>query len=370
MQERLYSLPKFNYIIRIHNFQLDLILERSNRREYELKHLRLRGTHYEIGRAYGESIRGIDSYQISSEEKIEFALKCEERLDIHAPDLVEELRGFSDGLNLDYHSVITTCLVPTEMSGCNLFTIKGEHTSGGHPFFVRHMDWLEEDLKHLNLLETSPHEKYTVLGFNFSDFGCYDGINNAGLAIGSASIPFYTGKNNIGLRENIATRWTLDNFSTVKEAVSYLKNIPHTNAIVFLIADKTGTSARVECTPTRVAAEISENSINIVCNFFILNEMVELDRMPKEDRAWNYYRRIKQWFSDHRKELNLEHVKEICRSHDNGICEHLDNPPGGTIYSWITELGTDMIHLAVGYPCRNKYQTYRIRHHKLNRPGS
>ena len=42
------------------------------------------------------------------------------------------------------------------------------------------------------------------------------------------------------------------------------------------------------------------------------------------------------------------------------ICNHLEDPLGGTIYSWISELGTDAIHLAVGYPCKNEYQEYRF----------
>jgi predicted choloylglycine hydrolase len=326
-----------------------------------VKHLRLDGSHYEIGKAFGESRRGDEElYPIPSDEKLEFAFKCEELLKEHAWDLYDELRGFSEGIGLDYERVVAAHLVSVEMFECNLFFVKGEHTGAKHPIFVRHMDWLEEDLEHLTMLETRPNEKHTVLSFNFADLGSYDGMNDAGLAIGTASIPFYTGNISVGLRENIATRWVLDNFSTVEEAVVYLKSIPHAKAIVFLIADKTGTSARVECTPTRVDAEISEEDFNIVCNFFILDSMVELDKMPREDRAWIYYMRIKEWISRHRNSLNLEHIKEICRSHDSGICEHLENPRGGTIYSWFSELGTGIIHLAVGYPCRNEYQTYRM----------
>jgi len=222
------------------------------------------------------------------------------------------------------------------------------------------MDWIEDDLRVLNMLETKPVGKHNVLGFNFADIGCFDGFNETGLAIGTASIPFYIGQNGVGIRENLATRFSLDNFSTVEETVNYLKSIPHAQPIVYLIADRTGISARVECTPIKADADISNDNLRVVCNFFILDSMKELDSMPKADRAWTYYDRIWKWFSQSNHDITLEDIKRICRSHEAGICEHLDDPPGGTIYSWFSELGTNIIHLAVGYPCRNDYRQYSL----------
>lgn len=325
-----------------------------------LQYLKLSGTHYEIGRAFGQARMSLDSYDSPSEEKVELALKYEDVLREHAHDLHDELMGFSEGIGLKHEAVLVAQLLPGEALRCNLFFVRGEHTENGYPIFIRHMDWIEEELELLTMLETTPTERYGVIGLSFAEVGCYDGINTAGLAIGTASVPFFTGRTGVGLRDKHVTRWALENFSTVEETVSYMKKVPHAEAINFLVADTSGTSARVEVTPTKVRAEVTSDSLNIVNNFFILEGTAELDGMPKNDRSWTYIRRIHDWFSSTGSRIGLKHVKQVCRSHEAGICEHLQDPLGGTIYSWFSELGTSTIHLSVGYPCTNRYLPYTI----------
>lgn len=268
--------------------------------------------------------------------------------------------GFSEGIGQNHESVLVKQLLPHEEMGCNLFFVKGTCNRSGHPIFVRHMDWVEADLQHLTMIETHPIGKHHVLGFSFAETGCYDGINAAGLAMGTASIPFFTGQTSAGLLDRHVLRWSLDNFLSVNEAVEYLKQAPHAEAINFLIADKSGASARVEVSPTKVHAKVVNDDLNVVNNFFMLEGTRELDSMPMNDRSWMYHSRIHAWFQDIGRSVELKQVKEICRSHEFGICEHLPDPPGGTIYSWISELGTGTIHLSVGYPCSNRYVSHSI----------
>ena len=325
-----------------------------------MQNLKLKGTYFEIGKAFGKSRRGLDKYKIPREEKLEFAFKCEEVMKEYAWDLHDELRGFSEGIGLNHESVLVGQLLHHEISGCNLFFLRGEKTENGYPIFVRHMDWFENALQLLVLLETRPKGKNAVLGLSFAEIGCYDGINSDGLAVGAASVPFFTGQGSVGLLNRYVIRWALDNFSTVEETVDYLKRIPHAEANNFLIADKNGTSARVEVTPTSVQVKVSSEDINVVNNFFILQGTRDHDSMPKNDRSWMYHDRIHTWFFEAGNKINLEQVKEVCRSHRMGICEHLQDPLGGTIYSWISELGTSTILLAVGYPCLNHYMSYSL----------
>lgn len=325
-----------------------------------MHHLKLSGTYPDIGRAFGKSRRGLDHYEAPHENKLELALKCEELLKEHASDLHAELVGFSEGIGLNHQSVLVKQLLPHEETGCNLFCVNGPCSQSGDPIFVRHMDWFEADLQKLIMLETHPNDKHGALGFSFAELGCYDGINAAGLAVGSASIPFFTGKKSAGLLDRHVVRWALDNFSSVDETVEYLKQVPHAEAINFLVADKTGISARVEVSPAKVRAEVSADYLRVVNNFFMLDGTRELDSMPREDRSWEYHRRIHAWFQAAGSRIGLEHIKGICRSHENGICEHLRDPLGGTIYSWISELGTGTLHLSVGYPCRNRYICYSL----------
>ena len=325
-----------------------------------LQYLRLSGTYYDIGRAFGRSRRGIDQYETPGDEAIEIALKFQDLLQEHACDLHDEIMGFSQGIGLNHESVLVAQFLPSWALGCNLFFVKGEHTENGSPIFVRHMDWIEDDLRNLTMLETAPTGRNGVIGLSFAEVGCYDGINTAGLAIGTASVPFFNGTNRVGLRDKHVSRWVLDNFSSVEEAVDYMREVPHAEAINFLVADKTGASARVEVTPTRVRAKVSNDGLKVVNNFFMLEGTKDLDNMPEDDRSRLYHRRIHAWFSAVQGTIGLKHVKEVCRSHEMGICEHLKEPPGGTIYSWISELGTNTLHLSIGYPCSNRYVPFTI----------
>ena len=53
------------------------------------------------------------------------------------------------------------------------------------------------------------------------------GINEAGLAIGVTFVVRNTIKPRPGIAANVAARWILDNFATTKEAIDYLRAIPH-----------------------------------------------------------------------------------------------------------------------------------------------
>ncbi len=318
------------------------------------------GSYFDIGRAFGKAVRETIPPPKPQPELQDFAFKCESLVKQHTPDLLEELKGYAEGTGLDYETVLICCLVPQGWQACNLLCVAGETTKEGHPIFVRHMDWVESDLKHARLLQTSPSGALSSLSFNFSDLGGYCGVNKAGLAIGSASIPFYNGKPEPGIKDNIATRWILDNYTRTSDAVELLERIPHVEAIGYLIGDKTGQIARVDASPKGSASEFTEDGIGIVCNFFTLDKTRDLDRMPENDRAYTYYKRIKQWFEKHRGKISLQQIKALCRDHDNGICEHLDDPLGGTIWSWISQIGTNTLEYTPGYPCKTEYKTRSI----------
>ncbi|MHA2301193.1 MAG: carcinine hydrolase/isopenicillin-N N-acyltransferase family protein, partial [Candidatus Thorarchaeota archaeon] len=180
--------------------------------------------------------------------------------------------------------------------------------------------------------------------------------NDVGLTIGSAYVPMYIGKARPGVRMNISTRWALDNLSTAKEAVDYLKKIPHTEPVAFLVADRTGTIARVETTPERTAAAYQEGGIEIVTNFFMLEEMRDLDKgFPEDNHIYEYYRRVERWFEDSKGRITTDHAKSVCSNHDNGICHHSNNSTEMTIWSWITEIGQSL-EIAQGSPCNNEYK--------------
>ncbi|MHA2462212.1 MAG: C45 family autoproteolytic acyltransferase/hydrolase [Candidatus Thorarchaeota archaeon] len=315
-----------------------------------MKELRIKGSHRNMGITFGKTLTQWHRQFKPTKEHIEFAWECEKAVKQHAPGLLEELEGISEVTGVSYETLISTNLAPAFMFGCTLFAVKGEHTSGGNPIFGRQHDWIEEDIEALHVIYTEPDDGHKSIGFSYGDFGRYGGQNDVGLTIGSAYVPMYIGKARPGVRMNISTRWALDNLST------YLKRIPHTEPVAFLVADRKGTFARVETTPERTAATYQEGGIEIVTNFFMLEEMRDLDKgLPEDSHVYEYYRRVQRWFEDNKGSITTDHAKTVCSEHETGICHHSDNSTEMTIWSWVTEIGQSL-EIAQGSPCNNEYK--------------
>ncbi|MFX1538284.1 MAG: carcinine hydrolase/isopenicillin-N N-acyltransferase family protein [Promethearchaeota archaeon] len=161
-----------------------------------------------------------------------------------------------------------------------------------------------------------------------------------------------------GIETTLAIRWILDNCSNATEATQYLEKIPHAQASAFLIGDKKGTLVKGECTPEKINITLF-NDFVIVNNFFQSEQMKHLEKnMPETDRAYRSHWTIKNWILKHKGTITTSSVKEVCKGHENGICEHLED--GGTIWSWIAELGTGVLEMAEGYPCKNDYKQFTL----------
>jgi predicted choloylglycine hydrolase len=170
-----------------------------------------------------------------------------------------------------------------EQSACNVVAVAGTQCRDGRTIFARNHDWLDEDQKWVTCFRTKPKNGLQNIGFGFTDPGRYGGVNKAGLAISSASIPFYLHEPQPGLRMNVVTRWVLDTFSDTPSAVDYLKRISHHEGISYLLADKEGRIARVEAAPEGVDVAFAKDGIQGAVNLFQSEQMAHLERAPDKD---------------------------------------------------------------------------------------
>ncbi len=329
--------------------------------------IEIAGTYEELGRAFGEIVaerRLNEWWREPSREALEFVKACEGAVAEHAPGYLDELRALAEATDADYDVVLANMLVVAfaEKASCNVVAVSGKQTANGRTLFARNHDWIDEDMEHVRCYRTSPANGIRHMAFGFADPGRYDGLNEAGLAIGGSSIPFYTGKRKPGLRMNVVTRWVLDTCPDVMSAVDFMKRIPHMEGIAYLLADKSGLIARVEAAPEGVEVAISGDGALYTVNLFQAPSMESLNRVPEDDVSHAYRRRIDAWIEEHKGRIDSPSTMAFCSDHDQGICDHGAHMgvPGGTIYSWVGELGEGELHLAHGRPCENEYQLYRL----------
>ena len=333
-----------------------------------MQEIQLAGTYEELGRAYGKYVaeRELNSWwRKPNEPELAFTKACEQAIAEHAPGYLDELRVLAEGTKTDYHVALFNMVVIylAENTACNVVSVSGKQTASGRTMFVRNHDWEDEDIEYVTCFRTSPVAGIRSIGFGFADPGRYDGMNEAGLAIGGSSIPFYLGKQKPGFRMNVVTRCVLDTCPDVMSAVEFMKRIPHMEACAYLLADRSGLVARVEVAPEEgVDVTITDDGMLATVNVFQSEAMSPYDRVPDAgNRFYDFKRRIEAWYEANRGAIDLEMGIRFASDHDAGICNHGEpNVWCGTIYSWVGELGTDELHLALGRPCENAYQRYKL----------
>jgi len=331
-----------------------------------MNEIQLAGTHEELGTAYGEYVAEskLNSWwRKPNEPELAFTKACEQAIAEHAPGYLDELRALAEITKTDYDVALfnTVVIYLAENTACNVVAVSGTQTASGRAVFVRNHDWEDEDVEYVTCFRTGLKDGLRHIAFGFADPGRYDGVNEAGLAIGGSSIPFYTGRQKPGFRMNVVTRCVLDTCPDVMSAVKFMKRVPHMEGCAYLLADKSGCVARVEVAPEGVEATITDDGMLATVNMFQSEALSPYDRPDGQDWVPEFKRRIEAWYEANRGTIDLDEVIRLASDHDAGICNHgVPNVRCPTIYSWVGELGTGELHLALGRPCENEYELYRL----------
>jgi len=326
--------------------------------------LLLSGSYYDIGLKIGKMLKKEKDNGFPpkfSNEDIEKGKDYEKEVRKYAPELLEELQGIADGSGIDYNVLVAFELSPyRNQPSCLVMAISGEHTKSGLPVFARNHEWVEEDSKALTLCYTKPKRKINSLGFTFywmllSRFG---GINEAGLAISSASASFVN--SGPGVMLNITTRWILDNCRTTEEAVAFLEKIPKVWGIAYLIMDR-NTIAKVEAHREKTKVTYTEG-FEFVTLRFDSPEMVPYNE--EEDPFLDLYSARKdfltKWFFHNKGNIDDDLIIRVLKDHEHKMCYHnpCDNVTYGTCWSWIVTPGKDEVLVCAGPPCKNEFKKY------------
>ena len=328
-----------------------------------MKKIELEGSYYEMGLQMGEILKETAGYPPNfKKEALEKAVPYEEQARKYTPDLLEEFRGISDAMDLDYYVPITLELTPYRfMLKCLVFAVSGEHTKSGLPILGRNHEWDEKDSENLRLCYIKPKNKLRSLGFTFSWplVSRYGGINEAGVALSSASSSFDNA--GPGIMLNIATRWILDNCKTAKEAVSFIEKMPKVWGETYVIVDKENTIAKVESHAKRTNVTYPETGF--ACNSLYYDSPEMQDLVTQEDKdllsgpfkmRMNF---MNEWFMENKGDIDEEMIKEVLKNHEHQMCYHDFHGQIGLeiCWSYILTIGKTESLVCAGRPCKNEF---------------
>ncbi|SFS89260.1 C45 family autoproteolytic acyltransferase/hydolase [Halostagnicola kamekurae] len=329
--------------------------------EYEID-----GSHYEMGQQFGTQLEqeglSLDAISVESvdrsEEMIQFASECEPLIEKHYPKLLHELQGIADRTGVDTQAVKSIPLALNADPGCSLIAISDNHTAGDVPLFGRNHDFYPSLREYSKLFHTTPEDGLASVGCAHNFVGRLDGVNEAGLAIGFSGVP--TDEYAPGFMWPLAVRTVLDTCHTVSEAVSCLEDIPHSQNVNFLVADKTGSIALIEASPKAVNTIRPDDGFARATNQFTSESMQEYQSSNRVPTDCSRFQRLGDWFCNHSASIELDDLQTVMSNPETGVCwridEHEGDDPRATIWSWTMEVGEGISYLARGSPAETAYE--------------
>jgi len=318
----------------------------------------LKGDYYGMGWQYGEIMKK-EGFDLSepSDKKIILAQESEDEIRKYFPEILDEMRGFSEATGVNYYKVMSLVLTVGVVPSCTCFAATGHATKDGNTIFGRNYDMFYSLKKGTETYTTYPKGAYSSIGNTTIFIGREDGINDCGLAVGLASVQSEGIKP--GFIFPLVVRFLLDKCANVDEAVKLATHIPHLKSMTYLLADKSGKMAALEVTTNKIHVRQPVSDYIIITNQFQEPQMQKLEtldeRPPDSPQRYNG---VDKLLSSNLGKIDLEFVKGILRDHESLVCSHIEFIKLGTLWSLIASLGERTAWIADGHPCKTEYQPF------------
>ena len=325
-----------------------------------MRQVTLKGDYYEMGFQYGQLMKkqGFDLAE-PSDAKIILAKASEDEVKKYFPEILDEIRGFSDATGVMYYKVRSLILTVSVAPSCTCFAATGQATKDGKTIFGRNYDmfyWLK---KGAETYITYHKGANSSIGNSDIFIGREDGINDKGLAVGLASVNC-EGRQP-GFIFPLVVRLLLDKCADVDEAIKLATKIPHLKSMTYLLADKSGKMAALEVTTNRIHVRRPSSDYIIITNHFQEPRMQELENLnERPPDSPQRYQGVDRLLSLNLGKIDLEFAKKILRDHESLICSHIETIKLGTLWSLVASPEERTMWIADGHPCKTEYQPFSL----------
>lgn len=298
-----------------------------------------RGSHYDFGLMQGQALRQSKTLlqawqQMLTVRAQRFQVNVDEFIVImkqFSPQLLEELYGLQDALELDLYTTIQQFggyYLDYGRSGCSIYT--------DHGTMVRNYDNDPNVYEGRVMLYAPSDGGYATIGPTMQITGRTDGLNEKGLAMGYNFINRTHSKD--GFMCNMIGRLILENCATVDEAIQLLKELPHRYAFTYVLADPNEDGVIVEAAPSKVAVRH-----DFVCtNHF--QTLTDQNRYRMDDSI----RRSTAVQQAHPSIHNGRDMYELMNGRDHGVFSSNYGAWSGTIHTSIMQPNTLQMGFTLG----------------------
>lgn len=323
-------------------------------------HPRLRGNHYEMGYKYGgllyrNGVRFEETVHLTPEQ-FEFGMKSLDVCRHVYPEIVEEMRGMSDGLHypLDHFAGFLLSIGVFDYDhGCTCVCFR----QGEDIIFARNHDMFSVFKKTTESALIRPDEGYAFLGQGDALIGKEDGVNEHGLAVGMTYVT--TKYKKPGLNFLFLVRFLLEKCANVAEALRALKALPIATSQNIVLADREGDMAVVECCSEEMQIRRPEKDQHflVATNHFLTPAMIPYDGKPEANwyQSQTRYMTSFQALLENNSSDAIQHAMDILSGKLGFVCQYNRSLKFDSLWSFIVRLNDSQIYRAEGNPSRTKY---------------
>jgi predicted choloylglycine hydrolase len=319
-------------------------------------HPRLKGSHYEMGYHYGEILakagQDFNSYIKLTREQIRCGQESLPLYRIYVPELVEEIRDFSDGSRTDFDlmaSWLFSMYGFGDIHGCTCFAFHDHEKI----ILCRNSDMFPELKKTSESVLYMPSGKNVFLGNSTSFIQMEDGMNEHGLAIG---INFLMTKDyKPGINTGFIVRAVLENCKSTEDAVELINSLPLCSTQNFILADKKGNLAVIEASPNRIVVRESKDYI-VSSNHFIDSTMQSQHNNPESNWYRSYDRYDTAIGAMQNENKDSTYAKQLASGKYGFICQYDKSMNFDTLWSSVYDITNQIVWRAEGNPKKTLYK--------------
>ncbi len=323
-------------------------------------HLRFKGNHYDNGLKFGKNLKkkNVDFNEIIRLDDFQkdFGKKSQILLLNVFPEVCDEIRGMTDGLDYPYETFASWLLCMAccyDPNGCTAFCFIHNNTV----FYGRNNDLPPFLRKISKSILYRPEKGYSFIGNTSSMVNYEEGLNEKGLAV---TMTFLVPVMIVpGINSLFLVRYLLEKCATTKEAIKALQSLPIPSPCNIILADKNGDMGVAECTPEKVfiRTPATDENFIVAANHFISDEMKNYNAsnwniFSSDTRYKTAYNALKKMDSID----GIEYAEDILGGKYGFMCQYKKQLNFDTIWSSVFDISNNKIYRAEGNPSRAKFK--------------
>ena len=336
-----------------------------------MKTCKIMGNAYDMGFTHGKTFR--EAIQHSYKEHCNFDASREwlenliddivEKLELHLPDAVEELKGIADGAKMSFREIVLLnnwediYAIRNERKESQCTSICFKSTPDGI-ILGKTTDIEEFQRDDYFMLDVIPEKgnKSLILG-KIGTLKCEAGMNEKGLVVGSSSALCVD--NSLGDVERMTVlRYVLQYCDNVEQAIDFLSKIKfYRLGLNIIVLDKSGKVLVAEAANIGMVVRETDTDCIYATNTYVTEKM----SAAYDYNVWYYenakarYENLDRMLKDDRFERSIAGMEQVLRNEDGAgaICNHTPNCE--TFYATIWSPQTGKVWICDGRPCETEF---------------